>query len=294
MFLQLSIRSDTGTVSCCQHYNACTPAACKCCQNFASIEINIIECEYISGRSSFSNVIDIDRTLLHEPFTKDMLMHDPYTPESIESHSPLPLPLSNDRNIPFDFANNNNNNSTSTHRNQSVSPTILKSRLEVILKTENDLRVPEPTDRDSKKLTKFRRCRHLTKSQSQQLDSKSANRHVDYIRTRCLSESAKKNNVRARLISSNSAQSMLRLQSHHSSSDEEWFEFEEATTTVVGKGNFFSGKQENDTHLVNEVFDEASNHLKMSNDADNLVEDNNRNIEKKNKTVKKSRCCCVL
>lgn len=254
MYLQVNLHSNSGIVICCEHSTACKTYACKCCQNYASIEINIIECEYISGRNSFS---EVDRTLLHEPFTKDMLLHDPYTPESIESHSPQP----NDQlDIqPPDFS----------LRKQSVSPQILKSRLEIILRSEIDAVKP----------FKQRLQRHLTKSQSQQLDSRPENEFV-YSRARCMSESAKKNS-RAKLISLNSAQSKLRLESHHSSSDEDWFEFEESATK--------------DTHLLNEVFAENIKTKTVTDEVDVLLtEDNNKNIEKKNKLENEAFCCCVV
>lgn len=253
MYLQVNLHSNSGIVSCCEHSTACKAYACKCCQNYASIEINIIECEYISGRNSFA---DVDRSLLHEPFTRDMLLHDPYTPESIESHSPQP----NDQlDIPPDFS----------LRKQSVSPQILKSRLEIILRSEID---PVTTDTHLKPFKQHLQ-RHLTKSQSQQLDSRPQNELV-YRRARCLSESAKKNS-RAKLITLNSAQSKLRLESHHSSSDEDWFEFEDSATK--------------DTKLINEVFTE--NVKNKPDEIDIIVtEDNNKNVKKKNEAF----CCCVV
>lgn len=181
------MNKNAGTIRCCAHFE-CVPAsiavACKCCQSYAKIQISVTDMsDYVRGTPSFAVV---DSKLLHEPYTRDMLSHDPYTPESIESHSPLP---EEKKDI----------------KKQSVSPRILKSRLENILRSEEEV-----------KPKKF-----LSKSISEHLDS-DFNREP--YRTRCMTEGSRKIS-RAKLISS--SQSVHRLQSHHSSSDEEWFEFEE-------------------------------------------------------------------
>lgn len=194
--------------------------------------------EYITGPPKFA----IDAALLHEPFTKDMLSHDPYTPESIESHSPFPEEKKDEK--------------TDTKK-QSVSPRILKSRLENILRTEKEKKVHinlhkpvcytqsdncgkflgyvkdehkklefTQSDASSKYSKTSKDSRFLSKSQSQYLDSKYLDESDMFTRGRCMTEVSRKIS-RAKLISTTSAQSMHRLQSHHSSSDEEWFEFEE-------------------------------------------------------------------
>lgn len=202
--------------------------------------------DYVRGTPSFA-VVDVK--LLHEPYTKDMLAHDPYTPESVESHSPLP-----DDKKPHP-------------KKQSVSPTMLKSRLENILRSEKENCLSEQsrlgyTQFDTIKLLSCRadapdhflshtksdsaskflgyinddntsynkpiykeNYKFLSKSHSQHLDNKSLDSQV-FHRARAYTEVTRKVS-RAKLISSQSAQSIHRLQSHHSSSDEEWFEFEE-------------------------------------------------------------------
>lgn len=179
----MDILRNSGTIRCCPHVE-CVPAsaACKCCQSYAKIQISVTDMsDYVKGTPSF-NVVD--SRLLHEPYTRDMLSHDPYTPESVDSHSPLP----------------------EEKKPKSVSPRILKSRLENILRAEE-----------------FGTKRNLSKSQSLQFGNESCG---DGFRGRSMTEVSRKKS-RAKLIGTNSALSVHRLQSHHSSSDEEWFEFEE-------------------------------------------------------------------
>lgn len=90
---------------------------CPCCSQFANVTINVIDMsDYLKHSTSD---ITINPNLLREPVTRDMLQHDPYTPESAESHSP------NQEKV--DVA-------LSDLRRTSVSPMLLKKRLETFLK----------------------------------------------------------------------------------------------------------------------------------------------------------------
>lgn len=154
----------------------------------------------INTRKSF-NDLAVDSRLLHEPIiTKDMLSHDPYTPESVDSHSPNP--------------EKNDNNEDIIIRRNSVTPEQLLSRLEMIINGGD--------------------TRQITRSQSHNVNLNGNPRET--FRTRAMSELPRKL-AKARLISTASVQSTLRLQSHHSSSDEDWFEFEEIRTRNDGGNN---------------------------------------------------------
>ncbi|KAJ8917854.1 hypothetical protein NQ315_010767 [Exocentrus adspersus] len=196
VYLRVDLRANAGTIMCCDHAPyACLPDKCRCCRLFASIKINIVDMsDYITNsRTSYAN-ISVDSKLLHEPITRDMLSHDPYTPESGDSplHSPLSEKESTDA------------------RRDSVSPLQLKHRLESIIK------------RDLRKSPKL-----MTRSASENVQL--GFMRDNFFRNRAMSEIPK--NVRARLISSDSVNSLYRLQSHHSSSDEDWFEFENESVT---------------------------------------------------------------
>lgn len=290
-------------------------------------------CDYVKGTPSFSVV---DSNYLHEPFTKDMLSHDPYTPESIESHSPLPDEKKNDE-VPL--------------KKQSVSPRILKSRLENILRTEKekdhkkvcytqsdrvldyknvDQRVEKNvkhkelgyTQSDSKFLGYVRKehkklysseniketteedkpkhhhehtklcytysdvphmalkkydVKFLSKSHSQHLDTKHLEEHPCF-RARCMTDISRKVS-RARLISVESAQSIHRLQSHHSSSDEDWFEFEEVD---VESDTFKDPEMEN--------IDEVSNEVILDGTAEEEIKKDSKKLKRKQKI---DACCTV-
>lgn len=186
----MELKKNSGTLKCCEHSPyECLPATCQCCQMLPSVTINIVDMSD-STKRSYSNVV-IDSKLLHEPITRDMLSHDPYTPESAESRSPLPL----------------SHDDTVKNRRDSVSPEQLKTRLESILKLEQ-------------------RKYPMTRSVSENVDVNGGNRSSsNFFRTRALSEVPKIRKMR--LISTDSIGSVQRLQSHHSSSDEDWFEYDE-------------------------------------------------------------------
>lgn len=191
MYLRLDILSNAGTIQCCAHaLFACLPAKCQCCRLYASICINIVDMsDYHSVNRSFQNITPIDSRLLQQPITREMLSHDPYTPESIDSHSPFSEKVV----VTEDEA-----------RRNSVSPTQLKTRLESIMRLD---------PRKSPGVMK--------RSASENADVLRPVEH--FFRTRAMSEVPK---TRPKLISVTSAGSLHRLQSHHSSSDEDWFEFE--------------------------------------------------------------------
>ncbi|KAJ8946892.1 hypothetical protein NQ318_008248 [Aromia moschata] len=190
VYLRVDLRGNAGTVVCCDHAPfACLPDKCQCCHLFASIKINIVDMsDYITNtRNSYTN-IPVDSKLLHEPITRDMLSHEPYTPESVDSHSPLTETEVGDDDP----------------RQTSVSPVQLKNRLESIIKEE---------------LKKSPRLMKRSASDNAQLICP----RDTFFRTRAMSEVHK---TKVRLISSDSKDSLHRLKSHHSSSDEDWFEFE--------------------------------------------------------------------
>lgn len=252
---------NAGTIKCCSHApHECLPVLCHCCQSYASVTINVIDMsEYlVNTRKSFDN-ITVDSNFLHEPITRDMLMHEPYTPESVESHSPtvekmelLETQLTRKRN--------------------SVSPHELKTKLEDILRIENA--------KSQKFLMKRSASQYITKSASP--------KHC--FRDRSMSEVPRK--TRARLKSESSVSSSLnRLQSHHSSSDEDWFEFDEMLDTKCDSrdNTFLENKKENaiermvldvdDGYLQSEIKQEFSKKGKIL-----------QNKGMKNKVA----CCSVL
>lgn len=188
----MDLISNAGIIKCCDHAAfACLPDKCHCCHLYASIKINIIDVDITDNvRSSFAKIPVIDSKLLHEPLTREMLSHEPYTPESIDSHSPIEKVYEEpDEGL----------------RRNSVSPDLLMKRLQSI---------------------------KLGLSRSPRLMKRSASENValphgreNFFRMRAMSEVPKI--AKARLISTQSAGSLHRLQSHHSSSDEDWFEFEQ-------------------------------------------------------------------
>lgn len=117
VYLRTSILTNSGIITCCHHNEYCLPMNCPCCSQFANVTINVIDMsDYLKHSTSD---ITINPNLLREPVTRDMLQHDPYTPESAESHSP------NQEKV--DVA-------LSDLRRTSVSPMLLKKRLETFLK----------------------------------------------------------------------------------------------------------------------------------------------------------------
>lgn len=211
VYLKASLRGNSGIIRCCNHAQYdCLPVTCKCCHSFASIKINVTDMsDYLINTRSF-NDLAVDSRLLHEPIiTKDMLSHDPYTPESVDSHSPNP--------------EKNDHNEEIIIRRNSVTPEQLLSRLERIINSDD--------------------MRQITRSQSHNVNLNGNPKET--FRTRAMSEIPSKF-ARARLISTASVQSTLRLQSHHSSSDEDWFEFEEIKTKNDGNKKGDGDINEND------------------------------------------------
>ncbi|CAH1115157.1 unnamed protein product [Psylliodes chrysocephalus] len=192
VYLKIHLKEKAGTIVCCEHAPfACLPDKCQCCQIYASIKISVVDMSDYS-KTSFQKLPLVNSQLLHEPITRDMLSHEPYTPESQDSHSHSPLRA---------VVENGEDDIKS-----SVSPLQLKSRLESIIRME------------------------LNRSPKHQM-KRSASENVDVdkpkhfmFRTRAMSETPK--HARVRLISTPKSGSLNRLQSHHSSSDEDWFEFE--------------------------------------------------------------------
>lgn len=268
MYLKASIIGNSGIIRCCNHAQYdCLPVVtlCQCCQTFASIKINVTDMSdyLINTRKSFDNLA-VDSRLLHEPITKDMLKHDPYTPESVDSHSPNPEKVEN-------------NDDEELSRRNSVTPEQLISRLEKIARSEHVFNNVNTTKNLSK----------ITRSTSHNTNINGTPKEV--FRTRAMSEIPRKLTI-ARLISTASVQSTLRLQSHHSSSDEEWFEFEHvnAKFKVDDKCDSLLKKDRELTMDVNEndMDDESLNKKRKADDDDDADDD------KKNKC--KLFCCCLM
>lgn len=200
VYLRIDLTRNAGTVKCCLHAPfECLPVMCRCCQLFASVTINVVDMSdyLVNTRKSFDNVVAVDSNFLHDSIiTRDMLTHDPYTPESAESHSP--------RIEKIEPA------AERKKKTSTVSPHELKTKLEGILRLENT------------KSQKFL----MKRSASQHTVDESSKVPKCKFRERAMSEIPKKSS-RARLISDTSTLSITRLQSHHSSSDEDWFEFDE-------------------------------------------------------------------
>lgn len=235
----MEIFTNSGTVRCCPHLISMPVkpvSVCRCCQNYAKIRISITD---LSDYEQTETYAAVDNNLLHDFYTKDMLTHDPYTPESAESHSPLP-----------------------EEKKKSVSPRILKSRLENILRND-ELCVHKKLEH-SLSDNIFKSKPYLSKSQSQILN------HLQEptFRQRCMTEGSRKVS-KAKLLSS--AQSIHRLQSHHSSSDEEWFVFEEV-------------------ELKDDIFEEPAEE-KVS---DLVQEERTEKRDRKNKKRQKIDACCIL
>lgn len=227
VYLKVSLSPNSGIVKCCEHASSaeCMPANCLCYHPFSDsdnpsllITINVTDytIDHQEQRTMGSNhrIIGpethvIDSNLLQEPsITREMLKHDPYTPESTDSHSPNPTLGERGKNLEQD-------------RKGSVAPEQLKTRLENILRFERETR--ERLKKKHKMQSK------MTRSVSQTVDVGEIK--CDAFRNRAMSDLPKRV-PRLRLISSASIQSTLRLQSHHSSSDEEWFESESSRSDV--------------------------------------------------------------
>ncbi|KRT80086.1 hypothetical protein AMK59_8666 [Oryctes borbonicus] len=192
VYLRMALTGNAGIINCCSHAARCLPVSCECCKKFAFVVINVIDFDdndyLLSTRQSYSN-IPVDSKLLHEPITRDMLSHDPYTPESSCSRSPCP--------------ENHDQVDNKELRRKSVTPEELRRRLEYVLKGNHSHHLKRSTSIDVRP--------HLVAK--------------EMLRTRAMSEIPKRS-IRPRLISTSSLQSLQRLQSHHSSSEEDWFEYD--------------------------------------------------------------------
>lgn len=211
----------------------------------------------INTRKSYDDLA-VDCRLLHEPITRDMLAHDPYTPESADSHSPNPekAELADDE-----------------PRRSSVTPEQLISRLEKIAHYEHAFKVDLPRDL------------RMTRSVSHNMNVNGTPKEI--FRSRAMSEIPGKVAKKARLISTASVQSTLRLQSHHSSSDEEWFEFEVEVADSKCESDEPSAKIKKEAQLVtkSDLSAEVSEAKRKRNDAD----------KSKTKSKKcKLFCCSVM
>ncbi|CAH1641611.1 unnamed protein product [Spodoptera littoralis] len=106
--------------------------------------LRIPQVEITSADSSLDGVYvnDIDNTLLSV-----RRCIDPYTPESIDSHSPNVEASSGSDEVSIEVtekSTNNNNKSTKMSRDRSVSPTQLKSRLDKLLSDKEEVKsIPE-------------------------------------------------------------------------------------------------------------------------------------------------------
>ncbi|CAH0697202.1 unnamed protein product [Spodoptera exigua] len=107
--------------------------------------LRIPQVEITSADSSLDGVYvnDVDNTLLSV-----RRCIDPYTPESIDSHSPNVEASSGSDEVSIEVTekstNNNNNKSTKLSRDRSVSPTQLKNRLDKLLSDKEEVKsIPE-------------------------------------------------------------------------------------------------------------------------------------------------------
>ncbi|KAF5273923.1 hypothetical protein FQA39_LY01038 [Lamprigera yunnana] len=260
VYLRIDLRGNAGTFTCCSHapYD-CLPVLCHCCQLFASVTINVTDMSdyLLNTRKSFDNIA-VDSNFLHEPITRDMLMHEPYTPESVESHSPgiekmeyIEEPLKIERN--------------------SVSPQELKTKLEDILRIENA--------KSRKFLMKRSTSQYITKTTSQQ----------NNFRERSMSELPIQIS-KARLKYDSSVTSTSRLNSHHSSSDEDWFEFDETSqSNSNNRGDKSILNRRSNVERTN--IDSDGHHLQNKLRLDNIK---TKKLIKNKGMKDKLACCCVL
>uniref|UniRef100_A0AAR5QEY6 inositol-polyphosphate 5-phosphatase n=1 Tax=Dendroctonus ponderosae TaxID=77166 RepID=A0AAR5QEY6_DENPD len=123
VFLRVSLRTYAGIVKCCDHaLFVCLPDTCRCCRNFASYTINVVDMsDYINSNVNRSSTdVSIDSSLLHDRANKGMLTLEPYTPESSNSRTPLP----------------EEDETREDSRRSSLLATELKSKLENIISTK--------------------------------------------------------------------------------------------------------------------------------------------------------------
>lgn len=244
VYLKAELLENSGTINCCVHAPfEYLPVTCRCCRCFASVTINVTDmCDYLVNTRKSFNDIPVDSKLLHEPITKEMLSHEPYTPESADSHSPNVEKIDNEQ---------------SEDRRESVSPLQLRNRLENIIQQS-------PTSL-------------IKRSVSQ--NAIIANVKEDFHK-RTLSETVRKT-TRARLISSGSVSSTVRLQSHHSSSDEDWFEFDENSNSRNSKEDCLL-KEEPDVLCVTEFCES------------DIAQDRKSSVSRRKSSGNAQECCCFI
>lgn len=249
----MDLRTDAGTIACCDHTPfACLPDKCQCCHLYASIKINVVDFSTENVRSSFST-IPIDRKLLHDPITKDMLSHEPYTPESADSHSPAAMEETD----------------SEEPRKAPVSPDQLKHKLEDIIRLEFS-----------------KSPRLMTRSASQSVDIV-RDRDV-FFRTRAMSEVPK--TAKAKLIPTTKAGSLQRLQSHHSSSDEEWFEFNDATSAKCLE---YCEECSDEVVSKDETVTVSTTNLQDEVPISKMKKKLKRKCRLRIRTHRKNECCCI-
>lgn len=187
-----------------------------------------------------------------------MLSHEPYTPESADSHSPAVL----------------EDNDLEKIRKNSVSPDQLKDKLEKII------------------IMELKKSPRLMKRSASESVRSIRSKDFSFFRSRAMSEVAK--TTRAKLIPITKAESLQRLQSHHSSSDEEWFEFENDTTPVKSLDDCTACSEE-----VNSKDDETSAtiaQIKVQEDVPTISDKKNKSNKKSRLRIKKQQkneCCCI-
>ncbi|KAH9629897.1 hypothetical protein HF086_008188 [Spodoptera exigua] len=128
--------------------------------------LRIPQVEITSADSSLDGVYvnDVDNTLLSV-----RRCIDPYTPESIDSHSPNVEASSGSDEVSIEVTekstNNNNNKSTKLSRDRSVSPTQLKNRLDKLLSDKEEVKsIPELQRLHSRESCNFRQEFHSESS----------------------------------------------------------------------------------------------------------------------------------
>ncbi|KAJ3643993.1 hypothetical protein Zmor_026670 [Zophobas morio] len=168
----------------------------KCCEH-ARYECLPATCQCCQTFASVTikvvDMSDYSRSSYTNVAIDSKLLHEPITREML-SHEPYTPESAESRSPAPD---------RTEPKNESVSAAQLKSRLEYILSLER----------------KF----PMTRSVSANVDVRASNEN--FFRSRAMSEVPKIKKMR--LIATDSGGSIHRLQSHHSSSDEEWYEYED-------------------------------------------------------------------
>lgn len=177
------------------------------------------------------------------PVVDSRLLHEPITKDML-SHEPY-TPESADSHSP------NPEKIDEETRRSSVSPIQLKNRLENIIRTSGSPKV-------------------MKRSVSQNVAVCAPK--IDF-RCRAMSETVSKI-ARARLISSGSVTS-TRLQSHHSSSDEDWFQFDENSNS---KENCCLKREESIVQMCD----------------NDVIKDSSNNSHVNSAVARTHKCCCVV